>query len=422
MERENQLKMGNEMGNNSERMANHERSKQMNAALVYQLIDLHGPISRVCIAHQSALARASVTNITRQLIKHGLIEEVAQQASTGGRPAISLTTCQHDFYFISCRLGRRAIYCSVMDLSGTIYHLQQVPILRHNKQGIIDTLKQEIRQILAQHQHRWIAITMTLAGLADPTSGIIHYSPNHEIAGLNLTKALQEFALPVYIGNDIRARALCEYYLGSAQHCEDFILISIQEGVGAGIVCEGRLLLGKKRPIGEIGHIQIDPFGKRCHCGSFGCLETFISNPAVLEQVSELLKRGHHSSLETATLTIEAIYAAALQGDPVAAHQIKLSARYLGQILAMLVNVFNPEKILFAGPITQSAEILFPMLMEQIQRQTLPSFAGNLKLEISRFQAQDTIGGYGLIKRALYENELLQQIMTSRNKDNRPKG
>ncbi|WNJ95521.1 ROK family protein [Vibrio ruber] len=396
----------------SRQVTNHEQLKQVNAALVYQLIDQNGPISRVRIAQQSALAPASVTNITRQLLAHNLISEVEQQASTGGRPAISLTTNQRDFYFISCRLGRDMIQASLMDLSGQIYHVQQTPIESHDTQGIVDTLRDEICQIRTQYAtHKLIAIAITMAGLVDPTSGMIHYSPNHKIAGLKLSSALKDLTLPVYIGNDIRARALSEYYLGEAKQCDDFILISIHHGVGAGIITDGQLLLGKHRPIGEIGHIQIDPFGQRCHCGSFGCLETVVSNQALLEQTKELLQRGHQSVLTAEHLTIERFCHAALQGDAVATHLIRQAAQYLGRVLGMLVNVFNPEKILFAGEMIQTAPVLFPLLLEQIQRQTLPSFAGDLRLEQARFQQQDTIGGYALIKRALHESNLLQQIM-----------
>ena len=76
-----------------------------------------------------------------------------------------------------------------------------------------------------------------------------------------------------------------------------------------------------------------------------------------------------------------------------------------------MVNLFNPEKILLAGEIVQSEPVLFPALIQQIQRQSLPNFNCELQLEKARFQGQGTMGGYALIKRALHENDLLQQIM-----------
>ncbi len=402
------------MSARGERVANHELLKQVNAALVYRLIDTQGPISRVDIAQISALAPASVTNITRQLLEHGLIKEVAQQASTGGRPAISLTTEQTAFLFISCRLGREELQCSVMDLSGTVHQHTVSKLQRHDAEGIVAALSQAIQQQLqtVRPKQQAIAIAITMAGLVDPQTGTVLYSPNHQIANLRLAEQLQTVTdLPIYIGNDTRALALAEYYLGTAQKCQDFILVSIHHGAGAGIVSNGQLLLGKNRNVGEIGHIQIDPFGNQCHCGNFGCLETFVSNKAIVAQTKALLERGHSSNLDSHNLSIEIICKAALADDPIAVQIIRQTGNHLGRVLAILVNLFNPEKILLAGEIVQSAAVLFPALQQQIQRQSLPSFNQDLQLEKARFQGQGTMGGYALIKRALHESDLLQRIM-----------
>ncbi|MEI8633868.1 hypothetical protein P4S72_20785 [Vibrio sp. PP-XX7] len=154
-----------------ERATSPERLKHVNAALVYRLIDRHGPISRVSIAQHCTPAPASITNITRQLLDHQLITEVAQQASTGGRPAISLTTNQHGFHFISCRLGRDVIQCSAMDLSGQSIDGQQMPIQHHDMPSIVNMLRKMIMHLLTKcGTHRFVAIAITMAGLVDPAS------------------------------------------------------------------------------------------------------------------------------------------------------------------------------------------------------------------------------------------------------------
>lgn len=402
------------MSSHGERVANHELLKQVNAALVYRLIDTQGPISRVDIAQISALAPASVTNITRQLLENGLIKEVAQQASTGGRPAISLTTEQAAFLFISCRLGREELQCSVMDLSGTIHQHTVTPLVQHDAEGIVTTLQQAIGQHLqtAKAKQQFIAVAITMAGLVDPQTGTVLYSPNHQIANLELAQRLQSITqLPIFIGNDTRALALAEYYLGAAKGCQDFILVSIHHGAGSGIISNGQLLLGKNRNVGEIGHIQIDPFGEQCHCGNFGCLETLVANKAILAQTQALLSKGHKSTLQNEKLSIEKICLAAINNDQVAVQIIRQAGENLGRVLAMLVNLFNPEKILLAGEIVQSATVLFPALQQQIQRQSLPNFHHELQLAQAHFQGQGTMGGYALIKRALHESDLLQRIM-----------
>jgi N-acetylglucosamine repressor len=399
------------MNNLSGQLKNHEKSKSSNTAFIYQLIDLNGPISRVNLVQHSALAPASVTNITRQLMEHSLISEVAQQASTGGRPAISLTTNLDQLYFVSCRLGRVELHSSVINLQGGILFHHVTDIQQHDQNSIIELLNQQIQSCLDQaKQQQIIAIAVTLAGLIDAYSGEVHYSPNHDIGGLNLIDVLTHFAYPVFVGNDNRALALTEYYLGSAQQCDDFILVTIHGGVGAGVVSDGHLLSGKHRSVGEIGHVQIDPFGKQCHCGNFGCLETEVSNQSIVDHAEQLIARGHPSSL-LPPLSIDSICLAAENGDPVATHVIKQAGEHLGQVLSMLVNVFNPEKILLAGEIVQSASVLFPVIQEQIQRKTLNKFNKEMYLETARFQQQGTMGGYALVKRAMHNGELLNWLM-----------
>lgn len=399
------------MNNISGRLNNHEKSKASSTALLYQLIDLNGPISRVNLVHQSGLAAASVTNITRQLMDHHLIVEMAQEASTGGRPAISLITNQAPLYFVACRLGRTELHASVMNLAGEALFHYIVEITQHDQDSVINLLKHHIQACLNQaQQHKIIAIAVTLAGLIDATTGEVHYSPNHQIGGLNLIEVLQPFDLPTYVGNDNRALALAEYYLGNAQQCDDFILVTIHGGVGAGVVSDGHLLSGKHRTVGEIGHVQIDPFGEKCHCGNFGCLETKVSNQALVQHAQQLIERGHDSSLNL-PMNIDSLCLAAENGDPLAVHVIQESAEYLGQVLSILVNVFNPEKILLAGEIVQSSQVLFPALQQQIERKALNKFNKEMSLVTARYQQQGTMGGYALVKRAMHNGELLYWLM-----------
>jgi N-acetylglucosamine repressor len=397
-----------------EQTANHELLKQVNVAAVYRIIDSCGPISRVNIAHQSALAPASITNITRLLLEQGLIRETAQEASTGGRRAISLVTIKEHFVFIACRLGREDLQCSVMDLAGTVYHHTVEPVALHDAPELVSSLLQTIRNGQS-HQPlntRCIGIAITMAGLIDSDSGSIIYAPNHQLENVPLATLIeQELQLPVYLGNDTRASALAEYYFGAAQTCQDFLLVTIHHGMGAGIVSNGTLLMGQHRNIGEIGHIQLEPYGEQCHCGNFGCAETLISNPAIVRQAEALLRNGHTSAYLRAPLTIDQICMAAQKNDAVATHILRQTGEYLGRVLSILANLFNPEKILLAGEITAAEHILFPAMKQQIARTVLPSFAVALQLERAAFQKQGTIGGYAIIKRALRDHDLLQRMM-----------
>ncbi len=91
-----------------------------------------------------------------------------------------------------------------------------------------------------------------------------------------------------FVGHDIRSLALAEHYFGASQDCEDSILVRVHRGTGAGIISNGRIFIGRNGNVGEIGHIQVEPLGERCHCGNFGCLETIAANAAIEQRVPML--------------------------------------------------------------------------------------------------------------------------------------
>lgn len=213
--------------------------KQLNSAAVYRLIDQYGPISRIQIAEQSQLAPASVTKITRQLIERGLIKEVDQQASTGGRRAISIVTETRNFHAIGVRLGRHDATITLFDLSSKVLAEEHYPLPERTQQTLEHALLNAIAQFIDSYQRKLrelIAISVILPGLVDPDSGKIHYMPHIQVENWGLVEALEErFKVTCFVGHDIRSLALAEHYFGASQDCEDSILVRVHRGTGAGI-------------------------------------------------------------------------------------------------------------------------------------------------------------------------------------------
>lgn len=252
--------------------------KQLNSAAVYRLIDQQGPISRIQIADISQLAPASVTKITRQLIERGLIKEVDQQASTGGRRAISIVTETRGFNTIGVRLGRNDATLTLYELSGKSLAEEHYPLPERTQETLENALFLAIENFSELHQRKLrelIAISVILPGLVDPNNGVIRYMPHINVNNWSLVSHLEaRFNVTSFVGHDIRSLALAEHYFGASRDCADSILVRLHRGTGAGIITNGQIFLGSNGNVGEIGHIQVDPLGERCHCGNFGCLET----------------------------------------------------------------------------------------------------------------------------------------------------
>ncbi|MEI6897755.1 MAG: ROK family protein [Psychromonas sp.] len=395
-------------------IANIDHIKQINYATIYKVIENNAPISRVKIAKISKLSPASVTKITRQLLEKGIINEIDRQTSTGGRPAISLTLNSSCIHVLAIKVGRNLLSISRYDLTGEQLANKQVIIDSKNCNKLIDLITSEIALAINNKpafSDKISAISLTLTGLVNPKSGRMVYSLHYPFDNIPLVALIeQKFNIPTFIGNHTRALALAEHYFGASQDCLDSILISVHHGVGSGIIIQGKWLLGENCNIGEIGHIQVNPAGKQCHCGNFGCLETEVSDNVIIEKVQRALSHGNITSITPETLSIENIYQAAGNNDPLCKKIVEDAAAYLGKTVAILVNLLNPEKIIIAGKITQSRSILFSAIQQCVAQQTLSKFQNKLTIVATELQPNSTMAAFSLIKQAIYEDNLLQKM------------
>ncbi|ENM5888557.1 ROK family protein [Vibrio mimicus] len=391
--------------------------KQINAGRVYKLIDQKGPISRIDLSKESELAPASITKITRELIDAHLIHETTvQEAISRGRPAVGLQTNNIGWQFLSMRLGRGYLTIALHELGGEVLIDTKIDIHEIDQDDVLARLLFEIEeffQTYAAQLDRVTSIAITLPGLVNSEQGIVLQMPHYNVKNLALGPEIYKATgLPVFVANDTRAWALAEKLFGHSQDVDNSVLISIHHGLGAGIVLDGRVLQGRHGNIGELGHIQIDPNGKRCHCGNYGCLETVASSQAIRDQVKSRVLAGEPSCLEAIEdISIEDICAAAADGDPLAVDVIQQLGRYLGAAIAIVINLFNPDKVLIGGVINQAKAILYPSIEQCIREQSLPVYHQDLQLVESRFYKQATMPGAALIKQALYDGLLLMKVV-----------
>ncbi len=390
--------------------------KQINAGRVYKLIDQFGPISRIDLSKLSELAPASITKITRELIDAHLIHEtVVQEATSRGRPAVGLQTNNEGWQFLSMRLGRGYLTMALHDLGGDILVDTKIDIVERDQDALFTRLLQEVDDFFQTNStqlERVTAIALTLPGLVISETGTVLQMPHYDVNNMALGPALYEATgLPVFVANDTRAWALSEKLFGNSQKNENSVLISIHHGVGAGIILDGRVLQGRHGNIGELGHIQVVKDGERCYCGNHGCLETVASSAAIRKKVVKRIEEGAATMLAGDDISIESICDAATAGDPLAVEVIEELGTYLGNAVSIVVNLFNPEKVLIGGVINQAKDVLYPKIRECISTQCLPIYHQDLELVESRFYKQATMPGAALVKQALYDGDLLIKVL-----------
>ncbi|BBR58836.1 MULTISPECIES: sugar metabolism global transcriptional regulator Mlc [Enterobacteriaceae] len=393
-----------------------DQIKQTNAGAVYRLIDQLGPVSRIDLSRLAQLAPASITKIVRELLEAHLVQETEiQEAGSRGRPAVGLMVETEAWHYLSVRISRGDIHLALRDLSSKLVVEELLELALEDETPFLNRVLSHIDQFFIRHQkllERLTAIAITLPGIIDTENGIIHRMPFYDVKDIPLGETLEAHTgVPVYIQHDISAWTMAEALFGASRGARDVIQVVIDHNVGAGVITDGRLLHAGSSSLVEIGHTQVDPYGKRCYCGNHGCLETIASVESVLELTQVRMQQSMSSMLHQQPLTVDWLCQAAKQGDLLAKDIISSIGTNVGRILAIMVNLFNPQKILIGSPFNQAADILFPAIGDCIRQQSLPAYSQHISVEQTQFSNRGTMAGAALVKDALYNGTLLIRLL-----------
>lgn len=393
-----------------------DQIKQTNAGAVYRLIDQTGPVSRIDLSRLAQLAPASITKIVREMLEAHLVQETEiQDPGSRGRPAVGLMVETQAWHFLSVRINRGEINLALRDLSSQLVVEEQLDLPLEDDTPFLDRIVNHVDHFFIRHQQkleRLTAIAITLPGVIDTERGIIHSMPFYSVQSVPLGEALEAHTgVPVFIQHDISAWTMAEGLFGASRGARDVIQVVIDHNVGAGVITDGRLLHGGSSSLVEIGHTQVDPYGKRCYCGNHGCLETIASIDSVLELAQQRMSQSMSSMLHGTPLTVESLCEAARQGDLLARDIIVGVGTNVGRILAIMVNLFNPQKILIGSPLNLASDVLFPAISACINQQALPAYSRNTLVEATHFSNRGTMAGAALVKEALYNGTLLIRLL-----------
>ena len=221
----------------------------------------------------------------------------------------------------------------------------------------------------------FLGIGVGAPGPLDTKSGIVLLTPNLGWVNLPLRQLLHDrLGLAAALDNDANCAVLGEWWRGAARGTRNAIGVTIGTGIGGGLILEGKLYHGASDCAGEIGHATIDPEGRRCKCGNYGCLEAYASGPNIALRAVEELQAGAESRLpeyvggDLSRVTAQTVYTAAAAGDTLAGDVVAETARYLGAGVANLVNIFNPEVVAVVGGVTLAGDLLFTPLRREVAR------------------------------------------------------
>lgn len=397
-------------------ISNLDAVKQNNLIRLFRIIVEFGLISRTQLVEESGLAAGSVTKLSRLLIEQGLVHEVAQMESERGRKAVLLAPKVDDIQILAARADRKHLYVGLCDLSGNLLQRDSEPLNATSETDFTEQIVRSLQTFLTQHAalvRNIVGIGVTMPGLVDADQGVVNFMPHVPVNALPLKSIIEEnLNLPCYINGFASAMALAEKQIGASFHARNSIFIEVHNGVGAGIILNDDLYSGTG--VGEIGHIQVDPLGKHCICGNYGCLETVVSDGAMSQQFQQLWQRAHPG--ESIDYSVQSIMARAENNEPEALQVVKEASVQIGTAMAMISNLFRPEMVILAGEITKAWSIIEPILEQQLQTKSL-QINGIQKVTLSRSELYDSpwYSGYALVRRGLLSGDLSENLFTLRD-------
>jgi glucokinase len=255
---------------------------------------------------------------------------------------------------------------------------------KHGPEPALERIVQSVRSLLAQHgfgEEQIAAIGVSCGSPLDRVKGIIHAPPNLSTwVDIPIRRLLEEvFHTTCRVENDANAGAVAEHRFGAGMGTDHMVFLTLGTGLGAGIIAAGSLYLGAKGDAGEIGHVRLSPTGPVGYHKA-GSIEGWASGGGIAQLAVRMLaqaeKRGRSSVLPAQSagggvLTARDVGRAAQAGDAVALSILRSSGERLGQAIAMLIDVLNPQRIVLGGLAMRLGESLLAPMRRVIEREAL---------------------------------------------------
>lgn len=351
--------------------ATHQETRAHNSRLVLGTVYDRGPISRAEVARITGLTRTTVSDVVGELIRDGLTREIGRGPSTGGRAPVMLEVADDARHLIGLDLGEKVFRGAIVDLRGKVVSSVSIAVEDRDGAEALERVFALVDRLRASTKRPILGIGIGTAGLIDTSVGTVLEAVNLDWHLVPLGKLLRaRTGLPVYVANDSQATALAEHVFGGPR-TSNLVVVKVGEGVGAGLVLDGRLFQGDGFGAGEIGHTTVRPGGAACRCGRLGCLETVAGTRAIL---ASLAGHGIHR-LPDAIAAFQA-------GDPVVREAVVAAGRELGMAVAWLVGALNIDRVVLVGGAAQFGEPWLAAVRETMQGGALGILVSETTVEI----------------------------------------
>jgi predicted NBD/HSP70 family sugar kinase len=345
--------------------------RNINRAVILNLIREKQPISRIEIARVSGLNKSTVSSIVTGLLDEDLIYEEVKPNQNVGRNPINLFLKLGTHFIGAINIDSPISRLAISDLDGSLKesaaietHLEKPELFI--KRCVKELFKLRDRLRLAHLE----GIGVSVAGIVDPIKATVRFAPRLGWEDFEIGKLMTELCPEegvVIIDNDARASALAELWHGKHNlDLSNFVFLSVGPGIGAGIVVGKNVMQGHSFASGEFGHMTLFEGGELCACGNYGCWEAYASDRATVKRY--LARRPQNQDPGHVTLLQEIIDLAVQKNEAIAREVLVQTGHFLGMGIADIIKSLDPEAIIIGGRIISAWNIIYPEIMQTLEK------------------------------------------------------
>ncbi|MGI6704840.1 MAG: ROK family protein [Clostridia bacterium] len=334
--------------------------------------------------------RTTVNRIISALLSSDLICPVGSEESTGGRRPLLYTVNPKGLYTIGIDLSRSHVHLLLCKAQFEPQWTEHIPITRKSSPHILlERISHTLLETIQTHRippERLIGLGIGSVGPLDIEQGILLDTANFPAPGwkhIPLKAFFEEkLQLPVLVRSGASMAVVGESIRGTGRDLENLVYVNIGMGIRCGVMVNKSLLQPKGDTEGAYGHMVVEAAGRPCYCGGFGCIESYASIPAILNQFQKELKKGKQSTISSIGSEegpeIQDICFAAEEGDPLAAYIIQDAAVYMGIYLANIVSTLHPQEVIIGGALPEMSPLFHTRAVETARQKLYPPMQANV--------------------------------------------